>query len=512
MAKRDIYAKSDLKVTVLEEPQTPSSCTTLQSPLSCTTLGSSDPTKYWNDHFAQHPAKVTTQVLDYSARHWGSAKKILASLVAIASFFVITLATSIYIGGISEIRVEFHVGSTLAISPVTLYAIGFTIGPLLSSALSEEFGRQWALKGSLLLHLVFTIVGATASNFRTMAVSRALCGILGSPLVTILVGVLNDIWKLPEDRLAVPIFFLYGLGGIAAPTVGPIIGESIVGFGGWRWTFWLITALDAVCFLAALTIGETYEPEVRRKALGLPRCKWRKVLGPALRRPFHMLWVEPIIFPTTSITVAGQVVLFVLYAAFPIMLKEVYGFSSYQTGLAFLPQLVAGVLAFLLLAFIEERRRATVEDEPEFILVGGKLAGTAMWTSLIILAWLPRHDVHCAWALLASAVFGFGFALSQLVYARYKNEVYGAELGASVLAIDVAMRYGVSSVFPLFTIQFVERVGFHWVMSVFAAIHLSLWTVPWALQKHGAALRQKSRYVNCRSHTSEDVIDGKLAA
>ena len=30
------------------------------------------------------------------------------------------------------------------------------------------------------------------------------------------------------------------------------------------------------------------------------------------------------------------------------------------------------------------------------------------------LAWLPRHNVHWAWVILASAVFGFGFALSQV--------------------------------------------------------------------------------------------------
>ncbi|KAJ9480898.1 hypothetical protein VN97_g12622 [Penicillium thymicola] len=340
------------------------------APSPSSILSSSDPT-LWDTHFAD------------SARQWGTATKVAISVVAIVSFFVITLANSIYIAGIPGIRAEFQIGSTLAISPVALYAMGFTIGPLLSSALSEEFGRKWAIKCSLLLHLIFTIVGATAPSFRTLAVARALSGILGSPLVTIFVGVLNDLWKMPEDRLAVPVFLLYGLGGITAPTVGPIIGQSVVENGGWRWTFWLIAILVGLCLFAVIPIKETYEPVVRRKALNLPRRDWHKVVGPAFLRPLHMLWVERIIWPTTSITVAGQVVLFVLYAAFPIMLDEVYGFTPYQTGLAFLAQLAAGVVAFPLLGFIERKGRASVEKDPEFILVGGKLAGTAMWTSLI---------------------------------------------------------------------------------------------------------------------------------
>ncbi|KAJ6064813.1 MFS general substrate transporter [Penicillium canescens] len=481
-----------LDITVQEEPQTPSS-----SPTLC--FG--DPS--WTIHFQDK--KDDSQPTDYSARQWGTATKILISIVAIASFFVVTLTNSIYIAAIPGVRAEFQIGSTLAISPVTLYAMGFTIGPLLSSALSEEFGRQWAIKCSLLLHLVFTILGATARNFRTLAVARALSGILGSPLVTIFVGVLNDIWKMPEDRLAVPVFLLYGLGGIAAPTVGPIIGQPVVEAGGWRWSFWLIAILISVCFLAVLPIAETYEPEVRRKALNLPRRDWRKLIGPAVLQPLDMLWKERIIFPTTSVTIAGQVVLFVLYESFPIMLNEVYGFSPYQTGLAFLAQLAAGFVAFPLLAFIERKRQATVED-PEFILVGGKLAGAAMWGSLFTLAWLPRHNVHWVWVILASAVFGFGFALSQLVYARYKNEVYSAELGASVLAIDVSMRYGVSCVFPLFTMQFMERIGFHWMISLFGVLHLTLWTIPWALQKHGANARDISPYLNRHSRPYEDAV------
>ncbi|KAJ6041346.1 MFS general substrate transporter [Penicillium canescens] len=339
-----------LGITVLVEPETPSPISLSSSEhalhSSDTTLHSSDST-LWDIHLVQH-AKVASQPANYSARQWGIATKVLISIVAIASFFEITLANSIYIAGIPGIRAEFQIGSTLAISPVTLYAMGFTIGPLLSSALSEEFGRQWAIKCSLLLYLVFTIVCTTASNFRTLAVAGAISGIFGSPLVTIFVGVLNDFWKMPEDRLAVPIF----------PYFCSLDLESVVDAGGWRWTFRLIAVLASVCFLAALPIAETYEPEVRRKAIGSPRHDWRKVVGPALLRPLHMLWVEPIIFPTTSITVAGQLVLFVFYAAFPIMLNEVYGFSPYQTGLAFLAQLAAGFVAFPVMGFVEKKDKA----------------------------------------------------------------------------------------------------------------------------------------------------------
>ncbi|OQD77409.1 hypothetical protein PENANT_c105G02082 [Penicillium antarcticum] len=220
-----------LEVSVQEEPGTPS---------SSTTLASSDPF-LWDAHIPPRETKAASPPADYSARQWSSAKKTFVSLVAVASFFVMS---------------------------------------------SEDNGAQMLSAFTSGLH---PVVGATASNFRTLAVSRALCGLLGSSPVTIFAGVLNGIWKMPEDRLTVPVFLLYGLGGIAAQIVGPITGESIVEVGGWRWTFWLIAVLVSACFLATLWIGETYEPEVRRKALGLSRRGWRKFIDPAFLRPFHML-------------------------------------------------------------------------------------------------------------------------------------------------------------------------------------------------------------------------------
>jgi hypothetical protein len=86
-------------------------------------------------------------------------------------------------------------------------------------------------------------------------------------------------------------------------------------------------------------------------------------------------------------------------------------------------------------------------------------------------------------------------ANEQLVYPLYKNEVYGAEFGASSFAVDVAMRYTFSSIFPLFTIQMVNRIGFDWTITLCAFVLLALAPVPFILQKYGAALRERSQYV-----------------
>lgn len=279
--------------------------------------------------------------------------------------------------------IEFRVGQTLAILPVTLYALGFAVGPMCTSALSEEFGRQHIYKISLFLHLAFTVGGGLAQDFRTVAFCRAISGLVGSPSVSVFAGVLNDLWQMPEDRLGVPLFVLYGLGGAAAPEIGPVIGEAVVAAYGWRSSFWLTAILVGTCFVAMMFVPETFEPEILRKKLRLPRRNLREVLAPAFLRPIHLLQVEPIIPPTTAIVTMSQIVIFILYASFPVVLERNYQFSPYQVGLAFLPMLVGTLLSAPVLSMVDRRKRRLNRSVPEDNLPGAMLAALLLPISLL---------------------------------------------------------------------------------------------------------------------------------
>lgn len=328
---------------------------------------------------------------------------------------------------------QFQVGRTLAILPVTLYALGFAVGPMCTSALSEELGRQYVYKVSLLLHFAFTLGGGFAQNYRTVAVCRALSGVAGSPSVSVFAGVLNDLWKMPGDRLGVPLFVLYGLGAAAAPEIGPVIGEAVVAAYGWRSSFWLTAILVGACFLGMMFVPETFEPEILRRQLQLPRRDPREALGQAFLRPMQLLWAEPIVLPTAIIVTMSQIVIFILYAAFPVVLQRTYQFTPYQVGLAFLPFLVGTLLAAPILFMVDRRKRALDRPVPEDNLPGAMLAALLLPISLLWyvdkgtspsrfqclhkiprLGWTTRSAIHWACPLLAGIPYGLGFALSQV--------------------------------------------------------------------------------------------------
>jgi hypothetical protein len=85
----------------------------------------------------------------------------------------------------------------------------------------------------------------------------------------------------------------------------------------------------------------------------------------------------------------------------------------------------------------------------------------------------------------------------------YKNDVYGAGVGASALAADTIVRYLFSAATPLFTVQMMKRLGFGWGISLLGFIALALLPVPWVIFKWGPILRARSQYVRQVEDTAQ---------
>lgn len=291
-----------------------------------------------------------------------------------------------YVASIPGVKAEFNVSETAAILPLTLYALGVMFGPIVTAAFSEEFGRQYVYKLSLLLSAIFTVVAGSAKTFGTLLAGRLLAGVTGSPSVTASFGTLNDIFDV-EDTLASTLLVLYAMCAVASTETGPPIGESVVRDRGWRWNFWVMTMLVGACFLIVVFNPETYAKELKRRAANEPRGSLWQSFKTATTRPIHMLCVEPIILPTAAVVTMGQVMIYIFYAAYPYMLQQVYSFSNYHVGLAFLPLLVGTLLAVPILSVFHKRKflvaRAKAKEKgesvaPEERLYGAMVGGILM--------------------------------------------------------------------------------------------------------------------------------------
>ncbi|KAF9639434.1 Major facilitator superfamily [Lasiodiplodia theobromae] len=180
----------------------------------------------------------------------------ITALVAIATLAV-AFVSSAYSGGIREIIVEFGVVQIIATLGVSLFVLGFAIGPLIWAPMSELFGRQFLFFGTYMLLTAFNAGAAGANSIGTLIVLRFLAGSFGSSPLTNAGGVIADMFPAAQRGLATSLF-------ATAPFLGPVIGPIVGGFVGqtvgWRWVEGVMAIFTGVLWL--------YGPAIRA------RCKY----------------------------------------------------------------------------------------------------------------------------------------------------------------------------------------------------------------------------------------------
>jgi len=151
-------------------------------------------------------------------------KWFLTLVVAIATLAV-ALISSAYTGGVAQMRAELHMGQEVATLGVSLFVVGFAVGPLLWAPLSELFGRQILFFSTYAALTAFNGGCIGAQNSWTLLIMRFFAGAFGSSPLTNAGGIIADMFPAAQRGLAMSLF-------AAAPFLGPALGPVIGGFLG----------------------------------------------------------------------------------------------------------------------------------------------------------------------------------------------------------------------------------------------------------------------------------------
>lgn len=117
---------------------------------------------------------------------------------------------------------------------VTVYILGFCVGPLLIAPLTDIYGRTIIFRGSNMFFLLFTLACAFSPSLEALIIFRFFAGCFGGAPMAIGGAVISDMYD-PGQR-EVPMA-LYSVGTMMGPTLGPVFGGLITGTLGWRWVF-----------------------------------------------------------------------------------------------------------------------------------------------------------------------------------------------------------------------------------------------------------------------------------
>ncbi|AJR82170.1 Tpo2p [Saccharomyces cerevisiae YJM972] len=431
------------------------------------------------------------------------------SYTVLLSILVICVAygSACISGGLGTVEKKYHVGMEAAILSCSLMVIGFSLGPLIWSPVSDLYGRRVAYFVSMGLYVIFNIPCALAPNLGCLLACRFLCGVWSSSGLCLVGGSIADMFP-SETRGKAIAFFAF------APYVGPVVGPLVNGFisvstGRMDLIFWVNMAFAGVMWIISSAIPETYAPVILkrkaarlRKETGNPKIMTEQeaqgvsmgeMMRACLLRPLYFSVTEPVLVATCFYVCLIYSLLYAFFFAFPVIFGELYGYKDNLVGLMFIP-IVIGALWALATTFycenkylqIVKQRKPTPEDRLLGAKIGAPFAAIALW---ILGATAYKHII---WVGPASAGLAFGFGMVLIYYSlnNYIIDCY-VQYASSALATKVFLRSAGGAAFPLFTIQMYHKLNLHWGSWLLAFISTAMIALPFAFSYWGKGLRHK---------------------
>ncbi|KAI9849436.1 MAG: MFS siderochrome iron transporter 1 [Sclerophora amabilis] len=444
---------------------------------------------------------------------WPQWKKWAITLMVAFATLAVSFASSAYSGSVEQTIGEFSCSEEVATLGISLFVLGFAIGPLLWAPLSELYGRQILFTGTYGALTVFTAGGAGSNSMATLLVLRFLGGASGSSVLTNSGGVIADMFPAAQRGLATSIF---AAAPFLGPTLGPIVGGFVGETVGWRWVQGVTAIFIGILWISGtFLIPETYAPVLlQRRARKLSkitgnvyiskleaekgRISLDKAFKTALSRPWILLFREPIVLLLSIYMAIIYGTLYLTFGAFPIVYQQTRGWSAGIGGLAFLGVMI-GMMIGVISTIPDNKRYKSVADKhngaapPEARLPPALIGSVAIPLGLIIFAWTNYPDIHWIVSIIFTAPFGFGMVLVFLSVMNYLIDAYTI-YAASVLAANSVLRSLFGAIFPLFTTSMYQNLGIHWASSVPAFLALACVPFPFLFYQYGAAIRKKCKF------------------
>lgn len=171
----------------------------MKRPASTSTMGNVGNAEmvvdWYNDQDADNP------------QNWSDRKRALATVIICLYTFVVYTSSAIYVSSTQGVMDEFHVSQLSATLGLSLYVLGYGVGPLIFSPLGEmpTIGRNPVYIVTMALFVIVSLPTAFAPDFASLIVLRFLQGFFGSPCLASGGATLADMYSmnsLPYAMLA----------------------------------------------------------------------------------------------------------------------------------------------------------------------------------------------------------------------------------------------------------------------------------------------------------------------
>ena len=208
----------------------------------------------------------------------------------------------------------FGVSQVAATLGLTLFVLGYALGPVIWAPLSEipQIGRNPVYIITLAVFVSLQVPTALSVNFGMLLAFRFITGFVGSPSLATGGASIGDMYAPNKRAYGIAI---WGVGAVCGPTLGPLVGGFAAEAKGWTWPIWELMWLSgATLVLLFFFLPETSSANILyrrtrrlRKLTGNDKliCEPeligeqmtpKDILWMVLVRPITLNFTEPMVF------------------------------------------------------------------------------------------------------------------------------------------------------------------------------------------------------------------------
>lgn len=422
----------------------------------------------------------------------------------------------------TSLQRHFNTSAEVITLGLSLYVLGFALGPLLMGPLAQTNGKRPVYVVSWILFTACCFVVSESNNLGAILAFRLLSSIAGASALNNVPASYSD---MTTPQKYAPFFTCYGFSAFAGPALGGLVGAFVNERAGWRWNLRHQAIFVAVVtVLGILFVPETDHPKLKRlhdaryavqeasdavgekarATLTSRLSSSSRSLGNAVVRsiklPFHWLLTDRVVLVISIYTSLLYAIIYDFFVIIPFAFATIRGFKPESIGLIYLTLFIGFALAASNYLFIQEainRRIRTKSGKtmlpPETSLIHAIYGCSLAPVGLFLFAWtIPFANVH--WIvpaigivlLCAGSMSAFTSLIPYLV-------AYGGPSAPSVLAAAGFCRSALAAALPLFTRQMCRGITVQGATSLLGGLALLLTPLPLLLYVHGGKLREHVR-------------------
>lgn len=338
-----------------------------------------------------------------------------------------TCTSSIYTTTYPQLATTFGTPPLLRSLGLSSFVLGIAFGPLLTSPLSESYGRRPIYLISWSLFIIWIIPSAIARNIQTLIVTRFFAGFIGGTFLSVAGGTVGDVFS--RDEIQMPMGIVSSV-PFVGPSLGPVVGGFVNYHLCWRWTWYLIIMWAGVIWLGIVFFApESYHPvklrakaEKLRKQTGDNRYRApmskstnsRRAIVLSLLRPIQLLFLEPMCLCLNLYSAVLLGILYLFFGTLPLIFRTNHDMNLWQAGLTFLGIITGMCMATASSPIWSQIRERLLDkhelegSEPEYRLPPAILGGALIPIGLFWFGWTTYSSVHWIVPVIGSAAFGCG--------------------------------------------------------------------------------------------------------